>query len=45
VYRWDGDRDDGTKARVGYYVVCFEVFDDTGEVRTFFNRVVVATRF
>jgi hypothetical protein len=45
VYRWDGDRDDGTKARVGYYMVWFEVFDDTGDVKTFFNPVVVATRF
>jgi len=45
AFRWDGDRDDGTKARVGYYMIWFEVFDDTGEVRTFFNRVVVATRF
>jgi hypothetical protein len=45
AFRWDGDRDDGVKARVGYYVVAFEVFDDTGDVRTFFNRVAVATRF
>jgi hypothetical protein len=45
AYRWDGDRDDGTKARVGYYMVWFEVFYDTGEVKTFFSRVVVATRF
>ena len=45
AFRWDGDRDDGTKARVGYYMVWFEVFDDTGEVRTLFTRVVVATRF
>jgi len=45
TFRWDGDRDDGGKIRVGYYLVLFEVFDTTGEVRTFFNRVAVATRF
>jgi hypothetical protein len=45
AFRWDGDRDDGHKIRVGYYLVLFEVFDATGEVRTFFNRVAVATRF
>ncbi|HEX6893117.1 MAG TPA: lamin tail domain-containing protein [Chryseolinea sp.] len=43
--RWDGDRDDGGKVRVGYYMVKFEVFDDSGDVRTFLNRVAVATRF
>ena len=45
TFRWDGDRDDGGKIRVGYYLVLFEVFDSTGDVRTFFNRVAVATRF
>lgn len=45
AFRWDGDNEDGVKARVGYYVVSFEVYDDTGDVRTFFNRVAVATRF
>ena len=45
TFRWDGDRDDGGKVRVGYYMVWFEVFDETGDVRTFFNRVAVATRF
>jgi hypothetical protein len=45
AFRWDGDRDDGGKIRVGYYMVLFEVFDSSGEVRTFFNKVAVATRF
>lgn len=41
-FRWDGDRDDGSKARLGYYLVWVEVFDLTGNVRTFRERVVVA---
>ncbi len=41
-FRWDGDRDDGSKARLGYYLVWVEVFDLTGTVRTFRERVVVA---
>ncbi|HMG90612.1 MAG TPA: hypothetical protein VK589_11150, partial [Chryseolinea sp.] len=45
AFRWDGDRDDGGRVRVGYYLVVFEVFDDSGEVKTFLNRVAVATRF
>jgi hypothetical protein len=45
TFRWDGDRDDGGKVRVGYYMVMFEVFDDSGDVRTFLNGVAVATRF
>jgi hypothetical protein len=44
-YRWDGDRDDGTKARPGYYVVWVEVFDSSGAVETFRKRVVVAARY
>ena len=44
-FRWDGDADNGSKARVGYYVVAFEVFNDRGVVKTFRKRVVVATKF
>ncbi len=40
-FRWDGDRDDGSKARMGYYFVWFEVFDLTGTMKTFRKRVVV----
>lgn len=39
--RWDGDRDDGSLARVGYYVVWFEVFDSTGFVGLFRKRAVI----
>jgi Flagellar hook capping protein len=42
-FRWDGDRDDGTKARMGYYTVWVEVFDLTGMVKTFRKRVVVSS--
>ena len=41
-YRWDGDLDDGSKARLGYYVVWFEVFDANGFLRVIRKRVVVA---
>jgi len=44
-YRWDGDRDDGTKASVGYYMIWFEVFNDQGSVKRFQSRVAVATTF
>jgi hypothetical protein len=40
-YRWDGDRDDGSRARVGYYVVWFEVFDESGSVTVFRKRAVI----
>jgi hypothetical protein len=42
-FRWDGDRDDGARARRGYYVVQFEVFNATGEVRTYLRRMVIAS--
>jgi hypothetical protein len=43
--RWDGDREDGSKARIGYYMVWFEVFDNSGSVKTFRKRLAVASRF
>ena len=43
-FRWDGDRDDGGKTRLGYYVVRFEIFNAMGSVRTFMKRVVVSSR-
>jgi hypothetical protein len=43
-FRWDGDTEDGTKARTGYYVVWLEVFNANGNVETFRKRVVIATR-
>jgi hypothetical protein len=44
-FRWDGDRDDGTKAGTGSYMVYVEVFDDQGDVKRFRKRVVVAAKF
>jgi hypothetical protein len=41
-FRWDGDRADGSRVRVGYYFVWFEVFQLDGQVKTFRKRVVVA---
>lgn len=40
-YRWDGDRDDGSHARIGYYVVWFEVFDAGGSVNIYRKRAVI----
>lgn len=40
-FRWDGDRDDGNKARMGYYFVWFEVFALDGTVKTYRKRVVI----
>jgi hypothetical protein len=42
-FRWDGDRDDGVKARLGYYVVQFEVFDASGTFRRYLRRMVLAS--
>jgi hypothetical protein len=45
AFRWDGDQDDGTKARVGYYMVWLEVFDPTGSVKIYRKPVAIATPF
>ncbi len=44
-FRWDGNSADGRKARIGYYMVKFEVFDATGVVRVFKKRLAIASRF
>lgn len=40
-FRWDGDLDNGSRARTGYYIVWFEVFDASGLLKTFRKRVAV----
>lgn len=42
-FRWDGDTNEGTKARSGYYVVWMEVFNTDGSLRTFRERVIVTS--
>ncbi len=44
-FRWDGDLNNGTRARVGYYMVWFEVFDSNGSVNTIRERLAIASRF
>lgn len=44
-FRWDGDMNDGSKARTGYYIVWMEVFNANGKVEAFRKRVIVASRF
>lgn len=44
-FRWDGDMNDGSKARIGYYIVWMEIFNANGKVEAFRKRVVVASRF
>ncbi|MFQ5446216.1 MAG: lamin tail domain-containing protein [Saprospiraceae bacterium] len=41
-FRWDGDTDDGTKARLGIYVVWARFFNPDGVVRAFKKTCVVA---
>jgi hypothetical protein len=40
-FRWDGDLDNGSRARMGYYMVWFEIFNAEGSVRTFRKRVAI----
>lgn len=42
--RWDGDRDDGSRARPGYYIVLFDCFNMDGHTRSFRKRIVIAPR-
>jgi hypothetical protein len=44
-FRWDGDRNDGSKAPIGPYLLAFEVFDHSGSSRLIRKRVVIAGKF
>lgn len=44
-FTWDGDQDDGARARIGYYTLWMEVFDTSGFVKTFRKRIIIASRF
>lgn len=43
-FRWDGDTDEGARARMGAYIIWFETFDANGTVELYRLRVVVAPR-
>lgn len=40
-FRWDGDADDGSRAREGYYMVWFQIFNATGTMQTFRKRIAI----
>ncbi|WP_237143943.1 lamin tail domain-containing protein [Pontibacter pamirensis] len=44
-FRWDGLREDGTKAAIGYYLFYIELFDLNGQKREYKEKVVVGGRF
>lgn len=44
-FRWDGDTEDGTRARTGYYTIWIEVFSAKGSVESFRKRVIVGSSF
>jgi hypothetical protein len=44
-FRWDGDENNGAQARIGRYMIWFEVFDDQGQIYTFRKPVAIAGKF
>lgn len=44
-FTWNGTFEDGRKAKVGVYIVYFEVFDTQGTVRYFKERVVIGSNW
>jgi hypothetical protein len=43
-FQWEGDRSDGSRARIGPYLVWIEVYDSEGRVTYVRKRVVIAAR-
>ncbi|MCZ6522085.1 MAG: hypothetical protein O6848_11380, partial [Bacteroidetes bacterium] len=44
-FTWDGTNDNGQKARIGYYLVHFEVFSLNGNSKVFKETVVIGGKF
>ncbi len=44
-YTWDGSDENGNPVRIGYYIVYVEVFEHSGEVRKYKEKVVIGSRF
>ncbi|MTI20563.1 hypothetical protein E1176_05985 [Fulvivirga sp. RKSG066] len=44
-FTWDGTNEDGSRVDLGYYLIFFEVFDASGEVQLFKEKVAVGRRF
>ena len=44
-FTWDGTNDNGQKARIGYYLVLFEVFSLNGNSKVFKETVVIGGKF
>lgn len=45
TYSWDGTMDDRTKARVGAYIIYFEVFSPDGKTKQYKRSCVLAAKF
>jgi hypothetical protein len=45
LLRWEGDRDDGTKAPVGNYMILLELVSDAGELKRIRKRVAIGGNF
>ncbi len=43
--RWDGTRNNGAMADVGYYIIKFEIYNNLGDQRSFQKTVVVGRKF
>lgn len=44
-YTWDGSDNNGQKAKIGSYIVLFEIFNANGDINTFKERVVIGSLF
>ena len=45
TFKWEGDTDNGTKARIGIYILWIEIFKADGEVQQIKKTLVVAGQF
>ncbi len=44
IIKWDGDLDDGSRARIGIYIIWMELFSPDGVIQNFKEECVVARR-
>lgn len=44
-FRWDGITSDGIKARIGYYMIIFEITSLAGKISYLLDKVAIGSRF
>ena len=43
-FKWEGENNMGEEVRMGYYIVCLEIYDASGILKIYHKKVVIGGR-